>query len=124
MQARVGKGGEMGSCLAQPSLYRIRINFKHSAHRTDAQPFSHGGYGAYHPLGWARLAVKEGVGRLQKVRLTHDAVELSPGPTPWMAVRSEIALPGPAIISARFVGTVMMMGVNRSWAASPRSTQR
>jgi hypothetical protein len=41
-----------------------------------------------------------------------------------MAVGADIALPDPAIIGARFVGTVMMMGVDRSWAASPGSPQR
>src|SRR5262249_46756066 len=41
-----------------------------------------------------------------------------PSPTPWMAVRPEITLPDPAIIGARFIGTVRVMGVNRSRASA------
>src|SRR5262245_39862270 len=41
-----------------------------------------------------------------------------------MAVRPDIALPDPAIIGARFVGTVRMMGVDCSWASSRGCTQQ
>ena len=51
-------------------------------------------------------------------------MELSPSPTPWMAVRPEITLPDPAIIGARFIGTVMLMSVDRSWASTRGRNQR
>src|SRR5262245_32310969 len=124
MQERVGKGGEMGCGLAHPSLHRVRIDLKHAGHRSDTQPFGHGGDRADHPLGRVRLAVKECTVRLQKVGLTHDALELSPGSTPWMAISADITVPNPAIISARFVGTVTMTGVDRSWASARGRTQR
>jgi len=35
-----------------------------------------------------------------------------------MAIRADIAVPDPAIIGARFVGTAMALGVDRSRASS------
>src|SRR5262249_8077302 len=50
---------------------------------------------------------------LQKVRVTGDTVELSPGSAPRMAIGADIALPDPTIIEAHGLGTILGMGVDR-----------
>src|SRR5215510_8150349 len=61
---------------------------------------------------------------LQKVRVTDDTVELSPGSAPRMAIRTNIALPDPAKIGARFRRTVLGKGVDRPRTPALGSDQR
>jgi hypothetical protein len=118
MQERAGKGDEMGTCLAQPCQHGVRINGKHPRCCPDPQAFGQGRHYLHEPLGWVGLAVKERAVRLQKIRITHHAVELPPSPTPRMTVRTDIAQPDPAIIGAQFPGTVLGMGIDRPRAAA------
>jgi hypothetical protein len=116
MQPMARKSGELVGRLAQPCPHCVRIDFKYSSYRPNTQAFGQSHDCAHDPLGRSRFAIQERTVRLQKVGITHDAVELAPGPTPGMAIRADIALPDPALRGARFGGTVRMIGVDRSWA--------
>jgi len=74
-------------------------------------------------LGRYGLAVKERVVRFEEIGVTDYAVELLPSPTTRMAVGADITVPDPAIIGARFRGTVLGMGVDRSRTSSLVSDQ-
>src|SRR5262249_13343226 len=96
-----------------------RIEGKHPRDCAAAEPFGQGGHHPHDPLGGVGFAIEEGTVGLQKVGLTHDAVQLSPGATPWMTIGADITASGPAIIRTRFRGTVMRMDIQLARSPSP-----
>src|SRR2546426_5582713 len=62
--------------------------------------------------------------RFEEIRVTDYAVQLPPETTAGMAVGAEIAPSHPAIIGARFLGTVLGLGVDRARAPALRDDQR
>src|SRR6266852_5098884 len=112
MQPIAGKGGEAAGRRAHPRQHRIRLDCKHAGYRPNAQTFRHSGDRVHDVLGRYGLAVKERVVRFEEIGVTDYAVELLPSPTTRMAVGADITVPDPAIIGARFRGTVLGMGVD------------
>src|SRR5215470_2091984 len=124
-QEIVGKGFKLVGGRAQPRQYRVRIDSKHPGHRANAQPFGQGSDHLHEKLGRYSLAGKESPMGFKKVGVTGNALELAPGATTRMAVRTEIALPGPAIVGTRFLWTVMAGGVpDHSWTPALGNEQR
>jgi hypothetical protein len=111
MQKKAGKGFKLGRCLPRPCEHGVRIEVKHPSDGAQTEPFGHGGHHPHDPLGSVCFAIEEGPVGLQKVGLTHETVQRSPGATPWMAIGAEIPASGPAIIRTRFRGTVMRMEI-------------
>src|SRR5262249_59647560 len=105
----------MASRPAQPRPHGVRLHPEPSGHSPNAQAFSHSGDRPHDALGRSGLPIQGRAVRFEEIGVTDNPVELSPAPPTRMAVRTDIALPDPAIIGARFRGTVLVMGVDRSW---------
>ena len=103
---------------AQPHEDRGRIQLEHSRYCPNAQAFSQSGDYGYDPLSRERLTVKERTVRFEAIRVTDHAVDLSPSSTTRMAVGANITVPDPAVIGARFRGTVLGLGVDCSRTSS------
>ncbi len=118
MQEVLGEGAPLRRGLDEPLQHGIGVHLAHPCRASDAQPFGQTGDDAYAEIDGGVLAMPERAEGLQKIAVTSDAQQLSPGTAIGMAIGAEIAPAHSSPIDTIRVRAAMGGGVDLASASS------
>jgi len=124
VQDGLGEGCEMGGGCDQPLQHRVGIDLEHPGDRAEAHAFRQRAHRPYQQVGRDALAIQRRATRLQKIRLTLAAIQLSPRAAARMTMRTEIAPSPPAALVAGRSGTERLRGVQLTWPSPAGGDRR